>query len=92
MIVRWKKVDALCWVSDEWRGMIVTVQWDTARHVWTAAVQARPGAVLVATGGQAAMMNSSWPTAHQAMEAVDAAMERYVRRMILSVGMAVAHA
>ena len=93
MIVRWKKVDALCWVSDEWRGMIVTVWWDTTKHVWAAVVKAQPGAVLSATGRQAALAKGRWSTARQAMDAVDAAMERYVRRVVLSnSNLAVTHA
>jgi hypothetical protein len=80
MIVRWKKVDPLLWVSETWRGRQTAVYWDVTAHKWKTMVCAQPGYVFNLNNTTKVVVAQSWPTAKAAINAVDQAMERFIQK------------
>lgn len=79
MIVNWKSDGPERFVT-EWRGMAFSLlRLPTGQ--WGMTVVAQGGAMLECNGLPGAIIKQRWATDRQAMQAVDAAMERVVARL-----------
>ena len=77
MIVKWRSDGPERFVT-EWRGMALSLVHLPVTGKWGMTLVAQGGATLECNGLPGAIVRQHWDTARQAMDAVDAVMDRVV--------------
>jgi len=79
MIVNWKRLSAPEYTS-QWQGMHLRVYW--VDNAWRAEVSALGDGVLACNGLPAVRVQGAWASHHAAIDAVDVAMNKVIRRAV----------